>query len=297
MTWLTTWSWNPGILLLFTFLLLLFPDGQLPSGRWRPLAWLAGMAIVLGTVPVAITGWPLPDRLLANLGDNAPAAAPTSFKIAYNIQVAGILIGFALGLFCTGSLILRIRRASGDKRQQLKWFTYAAAVLVVAIIVTSPLVHAPLIVATLSFPLLPIASAVAILKYRLYDIDVVINKTVVVTSLVAFATAVYLAVVVGIGSLIGKTNNVVLSILATAIVAVAFQPLRARARRLANRLVYGNRATPYEVLSEFSDRVGGPFATDDAHQGGVPSRTGDRGIARGRVVANWIRTVPRRRFA
>jgi signal transduction histidine kinase len=262
-TWLTTWSWNPGILLLFTFLLLLFPDGHLPSRRWRPFAWLAGVAVVLGTVPVAITGWPLSDRLLANIGDNAPAAAPTSFKVAYNIQIGGILIAFVLGLVCALSLILRIRRASGDQREQLKWFAFAAAILVSTVIATSPLLNAPGIVASLSFPLLPIASAVAILKYRLYDIDVVINKTVVFTALVAFATAVYLTIVVGIGSVIGRTNNVVLSILATAVVAVAFQPLRSRARRLANRLVYGKRATPYEVLSEFSDRVGGSFATDD----------------------------------
>jgi signal transduction histidine kinase len=168
-----------------------------------------------------------------------------------------------VGLVCALSLILRIRRASGDQREQLKWFAFAAAILVVSVIVTSPMVNAPTIIATLAFPLLPIASAVAILRYRLYDIDVVISKTVVFGTLVAFATAVYLAVVVGIGTLIGRTNNVALSILATAIVAVAFQSLRAHARRLANRLVYGKRATPYEVLSEFSDRVGGSFATDD----------------------------------
>jgi signal transduction histidine kinase len=227
------------------------------------VAWLAGLAIVAGTLPYAITAWPLPGRLLANIGDTAPAAAPTSFKIAYNLQVAGILIGFVVGLVCALSLILRIRRASGDQREQLKWFAFAAAILVVSVIVTSPMVNAPTIIATLAFPLLPIASAVAILRYRLYDIDVVISKTVVFGTLVAFATAVYLAVVVGIGTLIGRTNNVALSILATAIVAVAFQSLRAHARRLANRLVYGKRATPYEVLSEFSDRVGGSFATDD----------------------------------
>ncbi len=263
MTWLATWAWMPGILLLFTFLLLLFPDGHLPSHRWRPVAWLAGLAIVAGTLPYAITAWQLPDPLLTNIGDSAPATAPTSFKIAYNVQVAAILIGFGVGLTCALSLILRIRRASGDQREQLKWFAFAAAILVGSIVVTSPLLNAPQIIATLAFPLLPIASAVAILKYRLYDIDVVISKTVVFTTLVVFATAVYLAVVVGIGTLIGRTNNVALTILATAIVAVAFQPLRGRARRLANRLVYGKRATPYEVLSEFSDRVGGSFATDD----------------------------------
>lgn len=100
MTWLATWSWTPGILLLFTFLLLLFPDGHLPSRRWLPVAWFAGLAIVGGTLPYAITAWPLSDRLLANIGDSAPAAAPTSFRIAYNLQVAGILIGFVVGLVC-----------------------------------------------------------------------------------------------------------------------------------------------------------------------------------------------------
>jgi signal transduction histidine kinase len=264
MTWLATWSWTPGILLMFTFLLLLFPDGHLPSRRWRPVGWLAGAIIVVGTIPYAITAWPLPDWLLANIGDSAPAAAPTSFKIAYNVQVAGILIGFVLGLAGALSLVLRIRRSRGDQREQLKWFAYAAAILVVTVIATSPMFHAPQVLSTLAFPLLPIASAVAILKYRLYDIDVVINKTVVFAALAAFVTAVYLGVVVGIGALIGTTgNNVVLSIIATAIVALVFQPLRARARRFANRLVYGKRATPYEVLSDFSGRVGGSFATED----------------------------------
>jgi len=298
MTWLATWAFAPGILLLFTFLLLLFPDGHLPSRRWRPVAWLAGLAIVAGALPYAITAWPLPDRLLANIGDSAPATAPTSFRIAYNVQVAAILIGFGVGLVCALSLILRIRQASGDQREQLKWFAFAAAILVVSIVVTSPLLNAPLIIGTLAFPFLPIASAVAILKYRLYDIDVVISKTVVFTTLVVFATAVYLAVVVGIGTLIGRTNNVALTILATAIVAIAFQPLRARARRLANRLVYGKRATPYEVLLEFSDRVGGSFATDDV----LPRAAqllgqGDRRHQGRGVVARWRRAVVGRRMA
>src|SRR5206468_6301728 len=101
-----------------------------------------------------------------------------------------------------------------------------------------------------------IAAGVAILKYRLYDIDVVINKTLVYGSLAAFITAVYVAIVVGIGTAIGQGErpNLGLSILATAVVALAFQPVKGRVQRLANRLVYGRRATPYEVLSEFSAR-------------------------------------------
>src|SRR5205807_4040961 len=101
------------------------------------------------------------------------------------------------------------------------------------------------------------AVGIAVLRYRLYDIDVVINKTVVFGGLAAFITAVYVGIVVGIGAAIGQGSkpNLGLSILATAVVAVAFQPVRERVQRLANRLVYGKRATPYEVLSEFSSRM------------------------------------------
>jgi hypothetical protein len=112
---------------------------------------------------------------------------------------------------------------------------------------------------------IPAACAVAILKYRLYDIDIVISKTLVYTVLAGFITAVYVLLVVGVGSLAGHPGrpNLGLSILATALVAVAFQPVRARAQRLANRLVYGTRATPYQALSELSEQVGGTYATGE----------------------------------
>jgi signal transduction histidine kinase len=106
---------------------------------------------------------------------------------------------------------------------------------------------------------------IAVLKYRLYDIDVVINKTMVFGGLAAFITAVYVGIVVGIGAAIGQGSkpNLALSILATALVAVAFQPVRERVQRFANHLVYGVRATPYEVLSEFSSRMAGAYAAED----------------------------------
>jgi signal transduction histidine kinase len=120
-------------------------------------------------------------------------------------------------------------------------------------------VHSPILVllGVASIPILPVAVGIAILKYRLYEIDLVINKTVVFGLLAAFITVVYVAIVVGIGAAIGQGSqpNLGLSILATAVVALAFQPVRQRVQRFANRLVYGERATPYEVLSEFSARV------------------------------------------
>ena len=113
------------------------------------------------------------------------------------------------------------------------------------------------------FFLVPIATAVAILKYRLYELDVVVNKAVLFGTLAAFATVVYVAIVVGVGALVGSAGNAVLSAAAAAVVALAFQPARARARRLADHIVYGKRATPYEVLAEFSDRVGGSYAVEE----------------------------------
>ena len=103
------------------------------------------------------------------------------------------------------------------------------------------------------------------LKYRLYDIDVVISRTLVYGSLAVFITAVYVGIAVGIGALVGGGGkpNLGLSILATAIVAVGFQPVRERVQRVANRLVYGTRATPYEVLAQFSERVAESYAADD----------------------------------
>ena len=116
---------------------------------------------------------------------------------------------------------------------------------------------------SLAFVFLFTAVAVAVLKYRLYDIDVVINKTVVYASLAAFFTAVYVAVVVGLGTAIGSTHDPFLTVAAAAVIAVAFNPVRERAKRLADRLVYGTRATPYEVLSEFSEHMAGTYALDD----------------------------------
>jgi signal transduction histidine kinase len=263
-SWVSAWAWPPGIVLTFTFLLLLFPTGNLPSPRWRPVGWLSGAVIALTVVPVALAAWPIQGPILTNIGDEAPAQASAAFRLAFNVQVLGILLMFALGLASATSLVLRMRRAHGDERAQLRWFAFAGLFFVVALILASPLFHIGTdILQVIAGPVLPIAAGIAILKYRLYNIDVVINKTVLFGALGVFITAIYAAVVAGIGTLIGQRGSLVLSGLAAAVVAVAFQPLRQRAQHLANRLVYGKRATPYEVLSDFSDRVAGSYSTED----------------------------------
>jgi signal transduction histidine kinase len=208
--------------------------------------------------------------------------------VLVGISFATVMVGVAASV---ASLFIRFRRSAGDERQQLKWFIYAAVTTVVLVLPTWIINTPPptlYVLAALGAPLIPVAVGIAILKYRLYVIDVVINKTVVYASLAAFITAVYVAIVVGIGSLVGHGDrpNVALSIVATAIVAVAAQPVRGRMQRVANRLVYGERASPYEVLTQLAERVGGEYATED-----VLPRTA-RVIAEGTAAVRadvWLR--------
>jgi signal transduction histidine kinase len=173
------------------------------------------------------------------------------------------------------ALIRRFRRTTDAvERQQLKLLTWSAgtiAVLYSAALLPalfgverdSQLSNVTGLVAAMSFTLIPVTIGIAVLRYRLYDLDVVINKTIVYGALAAVITAVYVAIAVGLGELLGGGTALAPSILATAAVAVVFQPARLRLQRLANRLVYGRRATPYDVLAHMSSRMTGTFETDD----------------------------------
>jgi signal transduction histidine kinase len=264
--WISEWGWFPSQP-IFALLLLLFPDGRVPSPRWRPLVWVivSGTALALvggwlspavpATFDDPITVWPLPGALGAFAG--------TVSSIGASLTMLSLLLS-------TSAPIVRYRTATTEVREQLKWFATAAAVwglfliAFVAIMATAPGYVYPLsILWMISAAMIPVATGIAILRHRLYDIDVVINKAVVFAVLAAFITVVYLAVVVGIGAVVGARGNFALSIFATAIIAVAFQPARERARRLANRLVYGKRASPYETLSEFAGKMSETFATEE----------------------------------
>jgi signal transduction histidine kinase len=251
-------------------MLLLFPDGHLPSRRWKPLA-VTCLVVTAVIVPVSIF---YPGALSTNTNfatPNNPIGLPITGGLEVAVQALGLLWlpGIALFLAAASAPLVRMRRAAGDERQQLKWIAYAVTVTAVAYI---PLTFLPASNVTSNADiaigfgiLLPIAAGVAIFKHRLYDIDVVISRTLVYGSLAVFITAVYVGIAVGIGTLVGSGGkpNLALSILATAIVAIGFQPVRERVQRVANRLVYGKRATPYEVLSAFSGRVAETYAADE----------------------------------
>jgi signal transduction histidine kinase len=237
------------------FALLLFPDGKLPGPRWRPVAWLAG-AIFTWVNGVAVVG--------ASLVWSHP------FVSFYQVYTPGPFASLwfplpaALAL-CLAALVVRFVTSSGTERQQLTWFALAAAVLVAALALR---VAANSAVTTIAMDvaviLLEVTIAIAVLKYRLYDIDIVVSRAVQYGTLAAFIAAVYSGLVIGVGALAGDRGDPLLAAVAAAVVAVAFEPVRRRAGRLANRLVYGHRATPYQVLSDFARRIGGGYSSEEA---------------------------------
>jgi signal transduction histidine kinase len=254
----------------FLFVVLLFPDGRLMSSRWRIVA---GLAIVATALSIVLS-WLDPTPLVLAPGvpaiPNPTGVKGTPFTFA-NLWWAWP-VGLLLLVIAAVGLVLRYRRAAGEERHQIKWFAFAIAASLSAVVIgipfsvastgQSPANNIPLVLGL--GVALPIASGVAILKYRLYGIDVVIHRTLVFGTLAALITAVYVGIAVGIGTLVGSGGkpNLGLSILATAIVAVGFQPVRQRLQRIANRLVYGERATPYEVLSRFSEQVAETYSSD-----------------------------------
>jgi signal transduction histidine kinase len=259
---LTPLGWLFGALPVLFLLPLVFPDGRPASPRWRLLGWievgfLACMAFVLvfGEAefpgPTGSAGIENP-VYLSFLGD-LPTLDP--------LVLASFVAFFALGVV---SLVVRFRRSSGIERQQIKWFTFGVLVAFFGTIpadaIGDPAWNA--IVSAAAYAAFPISIAVAVLRFRLYDLDLVVRKTVLYAALAVFATLVYLAVVVGIGAWLGQ-GSAFLTMVAAVVIAVTFQPARTRLTRFADRIVYGRRATPYEVLSAFSERVGGAYADED----------------------------------
>jgi signal transduction histidine kinase len=257
LAWVSNVLW-PIPLAALILLFLLFPTGHLPSPRWRPVLWLVMVILLVlsvGALIIATAGWSQPFAGINVAAGSVSTVAKTVIVIAVLAEIVALLLSVA-------SLVVRFRRSTGEERLQLKWFVSAAAVAALAfsvgIFVDAPVVS---VLVSISLAFLYVAIGIAMLKHNLYDIDLIINKTITYGAIAAFITAIYVIVVVVIGAFIGVTEG--LSLLATAVVAVAFQPIRRRAQQFANRLVYGERATPYEVLSRFSEHVGETYSGED----------------------------------
>ena len=297
------WSFIP----VFTgigFMLLLFPSGTLPSPRWRPWAGLGLLATALTMV-----GFVVHPRMIAL---PAPGGASLMLENPLGIGSLGpvlltVLIGTINGLSVLATVILaaafvslavRYRSGGREVRQQIKWIALAAAVLAVcqlvallAVAATGDASNPVTVAAYVVIPVtalfgIPAIITLAILKYGLYQIDVIINRAVQYGLLSAALTGVYAGIVVGIGTLAGDAGGPVLTVAAAVTIAVLFQPVRHRARLVANRLVYGQRATPYQVLADFAEDMAGQLDFDIALDRMASILAGATGAVR---VEIWVR--------
>jgi GAF domain-containing protein len=250
--WLSTLLGGQLALAGLALMFLLAPDGQFLSRRWRAAGWCLAVGELCSVTAVLSMN---PARFDLNMQVNFVRGL--LFTIGFLMVTIGLLAAVA-------SMIVRLRRSSGVERQQLRLI--ALGVVLVAVGVVNLFVvqginggrqtwlsSLPLLI---SYVLMPVFFTVAILRYRLYDVEVIINWTVVLAVGAAFAAVGYTTLVVLVGRLVdSRTSGFWVSLLATSLVALAFQPLRRAVIRFANRLAYGSRAQPYEALSDFSRRL------------------------------------------
>jgi len=255
--WLSQIAWMFLFAQLLVLLPLWFPDGRLLSRRWSIVIGLAAIPVIL------VIAGSLDPSATAPLRNPVGVQAMAGMNNALNgAPFAVLLLGtYGLGV---SSLLVRYRRGGEQEREQLKWLLVGVVLLLAALLMSffvPALQNAPLI--PFAAATLPVAIGIGVLRYRLYDIDLIINKALVYGGLAAVITGVYVLLVVGIGAMIGSNQRFLLSLVATALIALAFQPLRQRAQQLANRLVYGKRATPYEALSQFSEQLSETYSHED----------------------------------
>ena len=258
--WLSTWIGGPGALLAAAFLFLLFPTGRLPSRRWRLVAWMAAIGSLMSALGGAFKPGPLDTHRSI---DNPVGIGGTLGGV---VEVFGSLGAVALNVSVLAagiSLILRLRRARGVGRQQLKWFVYAAVMMgggfAGSFVFSSGLTNSiAWSLGILGFMVLPVATGIAILRYRLYDIDRIINRTIVYGLLTAVLVLVYIGSVVALRGLLfgftGRSSQLTI-IASTLLIAALFNPLRRRIQAFIDRRFYRRKYDAAKMLTDFSAKL------------------------------------------
>ncbi len=289
MAWFSTLAAHKGTILAGVFLMLLFPDGRLLSRRWQIVAWMAVLGAVLRVIYDAFSPDPLETHSYVQNpfgvveGGTTYDVLSTATLHSWDSWVAETLL-FTSSLAALFSLFVRLHRAQGVERQQLKWFLYAGwpAVAFFSFIWDSfRRLYFPYLefldstfipfqwiftytyyIPAFALLFVPVFTYIAIVRYHLYDIDVVINRTLVYGALSACVVGIYVLAVVALGTVFQARGNLAISLLATGFVAVLFQPLRMRLQRGVNRLMYGDRDDPYAVISRLGRRLETTLAPD-----------------------------------
>ena len=262
MLWAETWAPTPAAGLGGLVLPLVFPEGRLLSPRWRPALWAA-----LAFIPLWVAGSAFIPQSMGGYFRNLPNpyVAAGLDPLFEALQVLAAACGLFAAAAAAVSVALRWRRAGRVERQQLKWF-FAVLPIVAAAIIAYVIDAEPvgLILGVLAGVLLPVAMGVAVLRYRLYEIDRLLNRAALYGSLTAVVAAVYLAVVGVARGLFGVDRSLAVQVLATVLAAAAFWPLRGRVQRQVDRLFYGDRGAPYDALARLGRRVEEATGTESA---------------------------------
>jgi signal transduction histidine kinase len=245
--WLDSWMWLPGIALFLCALLVLMPDGRLSSRR----SWPVPAAVVAGTTLATLL--PATDARFDVAGTQIANPLASDSPLIELAGIAGGLLAVAGLVAALVNFVLRYRRSEGDAKQQLRWvvISFAAAVVlgVFGALMWGVVPGATLLPA-LALVALPAGIAVAVLKYRLYELDLVVNRAAVYFLLTVAVIAAYVLAVGLVGSYLSRRGDLVVSLVVTGIVAIGFQPLRERVQRFVNRLMYGERDDPYFATAE-----------------------------------------------
>ena len=253
MAWLGNWLPLVSMYGATTALLLLFPDGRLVSRRWRPVAWACAAGVVLAGLGAALDPRPLGEAELTNpLGADGAAG-----ELMRGVIAVTDLLALPLLLAAAASLVVRFRRARGVERLQLKWFTFDAAIAGAALGLAGTgegiVADTGFIVGLLALAALPVTAGMAILRYRLYDIDVVIRRTLIYAALTAILGATYLVLVLLVSLAVGESGFAVA--VSTLAVAALFRPVLARIQATVDRRFYRRRYDAARTLEAFGGRL------------------------------------------
>lgn len=251
--WLAQISLSLGVGPLSTYVLLIFPDGRLPSQRWRPVGWYTVAALALWTTVTAL----VTTRVTGSAGE--PVTPGIVFLDRATRQLVSLSFVAPAVILCGAAFVHRVRSSRGIERQQLKWMAYAVTIMVIAsVLVPVAYGRRPLEIAQqLTQVLLPVTAGIAILRYRLYDIDVLIKRTLVYGSLSAALAIVYIAgIVVSRQLLAGLAGGSDIGVAASTLVVVAlFHPVRTRVQEFVDRRFYRTRYDATRTIDEFSVRL------------------------------------------
>src|SRR5436309_8010270 len=252
--WFVSWGWMLAALLLPVF--LLFPEGRLLSPRWRPVLGLAIALPALYMVGKALDPGPLGEPRRESFPSVVNPVGISGTGHVLDVLGEAFLPLVAATVFASlAALVARFRRARGETRQQLKWIAYGGAFLVLQFVV-GPFVDLTVwqVLNPVAIVLFALALGIALVRYRLYDIDLLVNRTLVYAVLTACLVGAYIGTVALVGALIRHVGFVA-PLVATALVAVLFAPLRLRLQRGVDRLLYGQRGEPYEVIAQLGARL------------------------------------------